>query len=156
MRIWDIAAAEQSLEELKQSAAALKVAQQQQPHLSHHGRRAVVQDAYRALLEAMEGMTPGDLNAEAASFMDMDVGGQTAIFGSVEKAIAVMQLVEKHADRWPAHQAQGWGYKLRRVLCFFAGTSLIELATALGIPPYLGRVRVLLIALHWATAVMIL
>lgn len=50
---------------------------------------------------------------------------------------------------------QGWGYKLRRVLCFFAGTSLIELATALGIPPYLGRVRALLIALHWLTAVMI-
>lgn len=116
-----------------------------------------------------------------------------------------MQLVQKHADRWPAQQAQvrlrheqfrarrhasmpagrcapraallrafltardisahpgpctischrhrlqGWGLKLGRVLSFIAGTSYIDLATALGFPPYLGGVRALLIALHWAT-----
>ncbi|KAL4446303.1 hypothetical protein ABPG77_003110 [Micractinium sp. CCAP 211/92] len=152
MRIWNAFYAGECLEELQQSLEAFKVALQQEPDLPQDDeRRHAVRVAYRALLKAMGDVTPEDPGPEAKALMGMDVGGQTAILGSVEKAIGVMQLVQKHADWWPAQQAQGWGYKLGRVLSFMAGTSLIDLATALGFPPYLGRVRALLIALHWAT-----
>ncbi len=44
---------------------------------------------------------------------------------------------------------------LWRAVCLTAGTALIDLASMLGFPPYLGWVRVILFMQHWALVVII-
>eukprot|EP00887_Chlorella_sp_A99_P004343 scaffold15.g4343.t1 len=107
-----------------------------------NAERLAAYDANERLLSAFGVGVPDDAREQVDALIARGLDGQKEVLLLVEEVTRLERQRRLCADPFPsAELPQGWGHRLCRIVCFLAATAIIDVASAIGFPVYLGWLR---------------